>query len=371
MKFEILESLKNKKVLITIIPLLSYEHNLKLQTFISDLKSNNCKISLAYKLNDIKILNQKKFLGVFSFNIVNIFFHINFLKWYFRFKKWSGSKNIFFVIRSLLKQIYLAVKIKSTNSFDAVFIWNPYCSAFGVFSESLKKLNVEIYSIEYGALKNTLLIDNGFVFDSKLLSSFNCNFEYYNESLYKSMLNTNNNLYKQEELILPDRFIDSNKIKILVLGLSEVDANVYPYWSKERKSVYKFFKNGLEQAKYISNLSNNFIVIFKPHPSHNTEVIDKEVYSNLWVLNGNPIDAIKWSDIVVANGTKLEIDAIINNKPVVNITNGLLWQANASYKVSKKEDIKQILDMAYENGIRVDQLTNFKFFISYLYLNSY
>ena len=190
MKTEILESLKNNRVLITIFSLLSYEHSIKLEKLLSDLKLNKCETHLAYKIKDVKIIKHKVNYFLLSIYFFIVLFNVNLLKWYFRFKKWSKNESVFFVIKSLLKQVNLAVNIKTTNSYDAVFIWNPYCSAYGVLSESLNKLNIETYTIEYGPLKNTLLIDKGFVYDSKLFSSFNCNFKYKNENIYESLLKT-------------------------------------------------------------------------------------------------------------------------------------------------------------------------------------
>lgn len=371
MKQKILEELKNRRVLITIVPQLNEIQNLKLNKFCKDINNVNGTYSIVNNVSKIIIkYSNKKSIFIRFYLFFKILFNVNLIKWYSRVKIWLKTKNNVILIKHIIKQLKFAILIKESKSYDVVFIWNPFCSAFGILGECLDVLNVKTFTIEHGPLKNSLLLDKGLVYNSQLLKSFtnqlNGNFEFGNK-IYEELKEINSLLHNQNKVNIPSKFLNNNKIKIVVFGLSEVDANVYPYWAKERKQGFPFFKNGLSKSIYIAKLSNRFQVIFKPHPSHNFEKGNRQVLENLWIINGDPIEIIKWSDLVIANGTKLEIDSIVNQKPVININTGLLWFTNATYKVHKKNEILETINQAYNNGITISQINSFKLFLAYIY----
>jgi len=93
-------------------------------------------------------------------------------------------------------------------------------------------------------------------------------------------------------------------------------------------SIYKkartnFNKETLEKLLEIANKNNEFFIIIKPHPADNPQdyqsIIDQTGSHNAKVLQGNLIELILNSNVVVSTISTSIIDAMCLNKPVIQV----------------------------------------------------
>lgn len=379
----LLESICNRRVLITIIPKLNSIQVEKLKQIVLELERNENKVLIIAPNNSESFDNrhkvskcQRRISLLHVKESIAIIFSIKWIVWFVRIKRWAslGNLNAF---RFLIRRVRESINIFHRYQPNIAFIWNTTCCQYGILHDYLVKKGVNTFQIEHGPIKNSIIIDKGYMFGVSSVCRFNAEsiaeYEMIGYDVLKELQDANftNQLYSQESAKVPKAYIENQgKINILVLGLSEVDAGVYPSWfNKDRKVFYKFHKNGLDQARQIARLSNSYQVIFKPHPNHNPHNINKRVLDNLYIVNGNYDNLLKWCDVVIANGTKAEIDVIINDKPMVNISNGLLYFSGASYVVDHLSELKSVIDTAKSKGVTANQLRNFIKFLGYIKAN--
>jgi hypothetical protein len=372
------EKIFEKNVLITIIPHLNDVQRTKIIEIIDQMESNGCKVFIFSDSNKMffekKYFTQIKPISLSDISFYNLFkflFKMKTLVWIIRLKFWSETTyfNALKIFWSKLRQTYNILNSK----IEIAFIWNSDCCEFGILNDVLKLNNIPTYCIEHGPLKNTISIDNGFMFNRNSLYVYSEKEDSYRVSgkqlfdQFKKNLGQND-LYLQDKPKIPAEFEAlTNKVKILIMGLSEVDCGVYPSWyKKDRSFFFKFHKNGLHQAMEIAKLNDNYQVIFKPHPNHNPYSDDKKFSKNLFVVNGNAEKLYEWCDIVVANGSKTELDSIIYNKPVINISNGLMWYSNATYRIDSKDQIKNVIEDAFKSGLTKIQIESFIFYLGFI-----
>lgn len=90
-----------------------------------------------------------------------------------------------------------------------------------------------------------------------------------------------------------------------------------------KKARTNFNKETLEKLLEIANKRNDFFIIIKPHPDDNPQdyqsIIDQKGSDNAKVLQGNLIELILNSDIVISTASTSIIDAMCMNKPVIQV----------------------------------------------------
>ncbi len=90
-----------------------------------------------------------------------------------------------------------------------------------------------------------------------------------------------------------------------------------------KKARTNFNKETLEKLLEIANKRNDFIIIIKPHPDDNPQdyqsIIDQKGSDNAKVLQGDLIELILNSDIVISTVSTSIIDAMCMNKPVIQV----------------------------------------------------
>jgi hypothetical protein len=356
----VINQFKNQKLLITVIPKLNNSQLLVFEKIIEILKSNNnmlnfcfCKNQDSHFKNEVIIEKKSKTYRLFAIMSFIIFNPNRVLTWFMRIKfKESG---FFISLNKLSKQLIHASKV--FNSFDSILCWNPYCSTFGVMANFLAYYKKTIYTIEYSPIPGGLIVDKGFIVNSENLSLFS---QIKNSRQIKSFFDckqiesTNN--YIQNKPLIPEMLVDSKRTKVLVLGLSDVDSGIYPRWSEERKLFYPIFKNSFDAAINLSRACKNAMFIFKPHPHHNIHNLDIKVTENLWIINGNAENLIEISDVVVGNGTKVENDVLLKNKPLINIGAGFCYHSGLSIVVDSIAAFQEVLKNVAHGNQQNEQL---------------
>ena len=364
-----IQNIKYKNTLITVIPELDNNQLIALNKIINNLlqNSNHVKVVFNNKSTQSSIIpiqlehkftNSSGILKVLTFVLFN---PIRIITWLFRIKfKNPVFKSSFIDLMSKVNQAIICV-----SDFDCLICWNPYCSTYGVMADVFKWKRKEVYTIEYGPFPGTLIIDEGFIVNSYNLKKFPYFKNLNSINVEKFELKTTN-LYSQNEAILPRKIEESKKMKILFLGLSEVDSGVYPSWGKERKLFYPYFKDGLHGALELATYFEDILFVYKPHPNHNLHSTDAELKNNLWIINGDATELINWADIVIGNGTKVENDVLIMKKPLVNFGAGFCWNSGLSNIVNSISDFELFLEKYKNNQIKIPAETELNNWFNFL-----
>lgn len=350
--------MERRKILITLIPTLGGARLSKLQGIIGRLKGEGADVSLMalYKqdsaLAPMMVQAEGGLRRMAVVNVLRYLFRFRWRVWTQRMRIWSKVSTMTAFFR-VLKAFRQSARIMKQVDPDVVYVWNPYCCAFGILGEVARQDGREVRTIEYGVLSDTLMLDDGFIFDSRLFAGYAKEKGHYVEKgrAVMNMLQQAGEagLYKQTSAKLPaGAELLPGDIGILVLGLSEVDAGVIPAWGAERRGAYPYHANGSELAKAIAASSPAYKIIYKPHPNHNPLHKDVRLRDNAWVVNGDARSLLEWCHVVVANGSKMEIDAMVAGKPVVNVGTGILSYSEASYRMSGWDQLDATIRQAYD-----------------------
>ena len=358
-----------KIAICTIIPELSEHHASKLNDFVLKstsadkvvfLSPNNQRfpVNSGFFNADIVEGRRVRFLSaVFVLNPVKL------LVWILRIRKWLNT-SLFTATIITLSKIREAKAICLNFSLVKVFIWNRYCPEFGVMAEVFKKHQIDFKDIEFGLLDGSLVVDRGFLGEASFFKEVKLNRAIQPLSWDQLNVLKGAGQYAQKKPNIPFSMQNSNVKRILILGGSEIDSGVYPNWYKTRKYIYPFHKNSLHLAREIAMLFPTHFVVLKPHPKHNDLALDMEIARNLRVVNGDPSALFEWCDVVVSNYTKLELQAFLYRKPLVNPGPGLLFHSNGVYTVTDKGQLRQTIELALTKGFDPDADKKARTFLS-------
>lgn len=271
------------------------------------------------------------------------------LVWILRIKMWLNTSYAKAAVIALTK-VREAKFICVNFELDKVYIWNRYCPEFGVMADVFKRYKQDFNDIEFGLCDGSLVVDQGFLGESVFFKSANADDASITLSWEQLNIAKGTGQYTQQKPNLPDDWQNTNAKRILVLGGSEIDAGIYPFWYRTRKLIYSYHKNGLDLANSLAEAFPRYLVVFKPHPKHNHLDTDLLLKPNLRVVNGDPSPLFKWCDVVVSNYTKLELQAFLYKKPLVNPSPGFLFYSNAVYTAPNREALKQTIELALLEG---------------------
>lgn len=274
--------------------------------------------------------------------------------WSFRWKVWTermmvwASMDRAAAMKATLIELYRNARLLAAEKPDVVYVWNPYCCAFGILGELARAVGYKVRTIELGVLPDTIQLDDGFLHRSAVLARYarvKGGFARQgNEVMLQLRGRSDTRGYVQGQAKLPQQAaLLPGEIGILVFGLSDVDAGVIPGWAPERRGPYPYHLNGIALAQAIASRSTRYKVIFKPHPNHNQWPKDVPLAANAWVVNGDARHLLQWCDVVVANGSKMEVEAMLADRPVVNIGKGILSFSEASYRVESWEEVDRVI----------------------------
>ena len=307
-------------------------------------------------------------------------------KWIERLMAWTSNNNIKEINQVFDHYLRSSLSIFSNLKPDFFYCWNPFCCHYGIAYDVAKALSIKTKAIEWGYLPNTFILDNfgtlakSEVYINNPLPSFSNErldqFQSEGEGIFENLKNQSLSLYNQKASNLPIELIERklNQIRILVLAIDEVDAGAIPIEHKDRFGLLPFHKSSFDQAQAISKVNPEYAVIFKAHPSHNKYKENKQIATNLWIVNGNPDELIDWADVVFCSGSKMEFSVLLRNKPLINFGAGLLYGKDCAYEIKKLSELDIVVSTALKKQDFNLKITSFKTFLGYLkneYLFSY
>ncbi|HMO61639.1 MAG TPA: hypothetical protein PKC39_09915 [Ferruginibacter sp.] len=298
-------------------------------------------------------------------------------KWTERLKHWLNKDDNFNAKGIFQKHYNEALAIFKKYQPDLFICWNPFCCQFGIAYDLAKKMQVKTAAIEFGFLPGTFTIDKKGIL---ALSELNVpapelyrglntvHLQEQGKQVYQSLVQAGISRLAQQAPQLPTalQHTGAGTVNILVLANDEVDTGCIPAWHEERKWLLPFHTSTYQQALQIAALNPLYKVVFKPHPSHNRYSEDKQLTGNCFIVNGNPDTLINWADVVIASGSKMEFAALLQQKPLVNIGAGLLFDKGCSYEVKNVEAMPGIIQQASQNGCTEQQLQAWYTFLGYL-----
>lgn len=278
-------------------------------------------------------------------------------KWLLRLKYWkniTGWLDLLFTHEEFLAH---GIEVYKRYKPDVFLVWNPGCYQFSFPASFMKRKGVLIRFMEWGAVPGT------FIFTKR--SSI-----YFSKKFEKEIIQVNDNvgvkqyifdqiqnilageeglnLYNQDRLVINQElaFWSNGKPKLLVLGLSEADSLVIPNAHEDRKIYLPFFQNSLDAALSLSNSLPDWDIVFKPHPNLNYTTPGFKS-KNCLVVMGNPDEFIRRTDVTIAFGTKLEINVVLQGKPLILLGSGLFFGTGVGYSFY---NLKNMLDFL-EKGV--------------------
>jgi hypothetical protein len=373
--------MKQKIVVVTCAPLLNDIQSAGLMQLFKDLEQKGCRVYYyGNTFNDdfqqytvTKLLFNKVLYKIPFYYVLQ---HIDRYKWITRVThQYPPTDREFVNYKHLRSIVRVAVQYFCTVKPDLFLCWNPHSPSFGIMADTARFLGINVGAIEGGLLPGTFILDDkgtlatSWVFNRTVTYLTPEKFKTTGERIFNELRQKSISLYEQPILALPEPLsnLDDQCIKVLVIGIDMVDSGSLPETDADRLGLLPFHQSCNAQAMAIAATDKNFMVILKPHPSHNYGPQVAELSSNCWIVNSNPDELIKWADVVVCSGSKMELSAFLAGKPLVNIGAGLLYKKKCSYDVDGPSQLREQICLARQQGITAEQLQAFKQFLGFLH----
>lgn len=192
---------------------------------------------------------------------------------------------------------------------DIFISWNKYDPIFGLPYELAVKKRLPVFDMERALIPHWVSLGLEFKQSGKQISR---DFEAKGRLILEKYPSAHIRKQRRVRLKAPQR----NRKTILVLGS----------WDAVSDRSANFYRDSNDMAACVARDLPGWHVIFKPHP---LAVVSRNPASNLEISNANPTKLIADSDVVVTSGTKLELDVIQSDKPLVLCGGGFLANSGA------------------------------------------
>jgi hypothetical protein len=155
------------------------------------------------------------------------------------------------------------------------------------------------------------------------------------------------------------------RIRVLFVPVADNTFSVYPIEHPDHARIMPAFDDTLEVARQLY-ANPRFNVVVKPHPT--------EAKSNRWsslpgdwrISHGDVMSWIEWAEVVVCNGTTLELSALARGKPVVLAGRSILSNKGIAEEVTKPAELAAAVETAVRSGKDADRRDRFARFLSWL-----
>jgi hypothetical protein len=369
-----------KTIVLTCAPILNEAQTQGFMQMIHDFEKRQCRIvyygnvyNTAFKSYAHQKLSYPKLFYKFPFYWVLL--QIDRDKWISRLKSHHPPGDNVVISFKVLKSIIRAAVKYFCSVKPAMFVcWNPHSPTFGIWADTAQLMGIPVAAVEWGLLPGTFILDKdgtlaaSRIFNRPVLYNSPKHFFTIGEQVYHDLQKQSISLYPQATEALPDSFTHTNdsQVRILLIGIDMVDSGSLPEDHQDHLGLLPFHRSCIHQALDIAAADANFKVIYKPHPSHNFDKQSGELASNCWMSNSNPDQLIKWADVIVCSGSKMEFSALLAGKPLVNVGAGILYKKGCSYEVDEPAQLKHTIMQARQHGVRHEQIQAFKQFLGFL-----
>lgn len=260
-----------------------------------------------------------------------------------------------------------------------VIMWNQFYPLHIVLDEVCKEKGIETQYLEYGSLPGTYAVDDkGQMGESPIAADADSykalkvsSYELEKAKavwkyLYESGLNRKVQPEK-DELQIIKRELDSSRPTIFYAGQNDYESGLFPYTERTQKyhsPVYKSTMDALIQIAHIAD-EEGWNVVFKPHPI--LSGVEKEIPSNVHVIKQcNINDIIDLSDVTITILSQVGYISTIRRKPTVMLGYTQLRGKGCTYESFRKEELKDVIIEALNNGFSIEQEENFEKHIAQL-----
>jgi|GEM_PF-4449472 len=268
------------------------------------------------------------------------------LKWAYRYAEWRNC-DFCRAIKWAIRTHWLAEALWEKYHPKIFFCWNRSCCQFGYTAEIMEKKGAVVIDIEWGCLPSSILVtardctfpnwESPRIYSNRPPTFSLGNIAPVSTGIYAQ----NSKLYTEYKYLAE---IES-KIRVLYLGVCEVDAFCVPSFHQDRKRYLPFSRNGNHLFQQIASLMPNAVCAYKPHPQ-TRNCMPRQVSTNSYIVDGNPGDWIQWADVIVTNGSKMEVDAVFHGKKLICVGGGLFWGTEVASCVKSLPDLKNALEIA-------------------------
>lgn len=166
----------------------------------------------------------------------------------------------------------------------------------------------------------------------------------------------------------PVNQIERRLPRILFVPVGDGTSSVYPIDHLDHDRIMPGFIDSEHVARIVQS-SGRFDFAVKPHPTDSHLPRWQNVSRWCRVTNGEVIDWIDWANVVVCNGSTLDIAALARGKPVVLAGRSILSNKGMAREARSPSELLKAIDLAVHSGVTIDQQTNLKRFLGWLMSN--
>ncbi len=301
---------------------------------------------------------------------------IDFKKYLDRENLWYGDSNKDRLLAAKYQRLKYRTLIKELNP-CLLILGNGNHAGDMILKDAAIDNNTPVIYIERGALPHSWHLDDlgitaGTTIAAKQFSELQLNskalYLKYKPYYLKSKVTWWDQPERIEKLNIKQRFgVESNKKLVLFANQLNNDTSNFLY--------NPLFKDNLEAFKWLcENLkkkSFSGFVLAKKHPHYNGDdsIFDRVLKDNnlrgAWVDDIPLFDCIEQSDLICAVNSTMLFEAMIYEKPVLQLGDSILNKKDIVYKLQDKSE-EQIMDNWLEmKGFELKK-RNFELFMSYM-----
>ena len=236
---------------------------------------------------------------------------------------------------------------------DIVLIWGGGLRyGCGILGDIAKNKGIKIYHTENGLIPWGIMIDEkGHLWNSStnpltvkdISSQINSNDLENIKKIYEVFKSSPPLRDKEQSSISNDEkiwFKNNNLRKVLFIGSSQ---DIYPKFSNDlnNKALHlPYFENYQNMIQEILD-TDEFCVVYKPHPGVQLPVKINHPY--FLISHSDPNEWIDLCDLVIANGTHLELNVLLKEKPLILPGFGFFINKGCAYEPRSKDEFFDLL----------------------------
>lgn len=154
--------------------------------------------------------------------------------------------------------------------------------------------------------------------------------------------------------------------RVLFLPVSDSSFSVYPVDHPDHQMILPHFRDSVDIARCLHRSWRTQTVV-KPHPTEAPLPTWTEPKAEgVRIAHGDPIDWIDWADVVVCNGSTLDLVAWSRGKPVVLAGRSILSGKGIADDIDKRDDLITSVLSASKQHRTKQRMERFRLFLGWL-----